>query len=190
MSDTYVNMEIVYTDAVLEQAATSFFHHFFVTAFGRALQIACVLNIAALGLIFYLGVRDRFMLFAVGLIAALGPVYLAVIYYVYPKKFATALKRVLQPTAHVTIDPTGFGIAAKGRRIELPWSDVKFVLEFPDYFVLGISQLAFAVIPKGSLPVASLQLVRNALKATCRRTLALIIDDANAPKIRKHRRVR
>jgi hypothetical protein len=65
----------------------------------------------------------------------------------------------------VTINASGFGVAANGRAFELPWSDVKTVLEFPEYFLLVISRLAFAVIPKEDLPVASQEMIREAARS-------------------------
>jgi hypothetical protein len=64
----------------------------------------------------------------------------------------------------VTIGSSGFGVAANWHACELPWSDVKTFLEFPEYFLLVISRLAFTVIPKADLPAASQDMIREAAR--------------------------
>ena len=117
MAEVHADSEITYTDAVIEDAAASFVRHFFNTTYGRVLLLACVINIAAFVLVFSLGIREWFVLFVVGTLAAMGPIYLAIF---------------------------------------------QAVREFPEYFVLVISRLAFTVIPKKDLPVAWLQVIREA----------------------------
>jgi hypothetical protein len=117
--------ELIYTDAVIEHAAKSFVQRFFKTTHGRLLMLACVINIAGFALGAYF-VRDEWsMVFVVGLIAVLGPVYLAAIYFLFPRKFSASLKQGLKPSARVTITSSGFGVAARRRSYELLWSDVK-----------------------------------------------------------------
>lgn len=107
-------------------------------------------------------IRDRFMLFVVGLVALPGPVYLCLLRFYTPRKLAGVLKPRLQATARVTIGSTRFALAANGRAVALPRSDVRRVVEFPDYFLLVTARLAFAIISKRGLPEPSHNLIRNA----------------------------
>jgi hypothetical protein len=162
MPDVGVQSQVDYSDAVIEQASVSFVRYFFGTRRGRLLMIASVVNIAGLGLIIYLGVREAFMLMVVGMIAALGPVYLAFLRFGFPKRTAAVLKQHLKPRATVTVSSSGFGIATHDRAIALPWTEVKAVREFPEYFLLVFAHLAYTVIPKEGLPEVSRQLIRQA----------------------------
>lgn len=163
MAATDEESDVVYTDAVIDQATEAFFRDFFRTRFGQVLMVACLVNVAAFGLMVWLGVRDHFTLFVIGMIAALGPVYLGVLYFYYPRKLAAALKQSLKPSAKIMISSTGFGISANDRTVKLLWSDVKRILEFPDYYILVFRPaLAFTVIPKRGLLTASQQLIRDA----------------------------
>ena len=158
--------EVVYTDAVIDEAADAFVRTFFTTPMGRALIAASIVNIAAFALIMWLGVRDRFMLFVVGMIAALGPAYLAMIRFYYPGTFATRLKQRLKPVARIAVTATGFAISANDRAVKLLWSDVRRGLEFPDFYILILRpSLTFTVIPKQGLSIASQQLIRTALSS-------------------------
>lgn len=160
-TDDHDPLEIAYTDTLIEQATQSFFRDFFSTTYGRVLMLACVVNVAGFVLIVAMGVRDRFMLFVIGMIAALGPLYLSIVYFYFPQKFSDVLKQRLQPAAKISLSSAGFGIAANGRAVTLPWSDVKRIREFPDYFILLTSRFAFTIIPKQGLPAASQQLLRQ-----------------------------
>ena len=157
--------DVTYSDAILEDSARSFVRHFFTTTYGRVLLIASAVNVFGFALVIFFGIRDWFMLFVVGMIAALGPVYLASLYFLYPRRIASALKERLQPAARVTVSPSGFGIAANGRTFALPWSDIKSIIEFPDYFVLIVSRLVFTVISKKGLSEPSLELIRTVSRA-------------------------
>ena len=156
-----VDAEIEYTDRVIEQACGSFVRYFFSTRYGRLLVLASVVNAVGFALAVHFGVKDKFMLFVVGMIAALGPIYLSSLYFLFPKRTSAVLKQHLKPRAKVTVSSSGFGIAANGRAIALPWADVKAIREFPDYFLLVLARLAFAVIPKHGLPDASQQTIRQ-----------------------------
>lgn len=75
------------------------------------------------------------------------------------------LKQRLQLRTRVTVTSSGFGLSARGRSVELPWSDLKAILEFPEYFLLVMSRISFTVIPKADLSIASQHLIRTASKS-------------------------
>jgi len=57
MPDDHIEMEVAYTDAVIEQAATSFVRHFFETT-AATLLVSAVVALAAVGGVAYLNLRD------------------------------------------------------------------------------------------------------------------------------------
>jgi hypothetical protein len=104
--------EVVYSDAIIENASQAFVSDFFATRRGVALVLASVVTIVGFALMIWFGVREHFAVFVIGMIAVLGPIYLAAIYFYFPHRFAAMLKERLKPSAKVTITPTVFEIAA------------------------------------------------------------------------------
>ena len=162
--------EVPYTDAVIEQATRSFISDTVKSPYGLAVIAASVANIIGFFVLVQLGLRDSSAVFFVGVVAMLGPFYLALLYLYYPGKISAQLKKRLQPSARIAISATGFEVAANDRMVKLPWTDIKRILEFPEYFILIFSttRRAFTVIPKQGLPAASQQLIRDAVPAPAR----------------------
>jgi hypothetical protein len=164
--------EVRYTEALIDQAADAFSRNFFRTRYGQVLMVAAMVNVAAVPLVVWAGLRDAFPLFVVAMIAALGVVYVIALRFYYPRKASAILKQRLMPTAKIAVTPAGFRVSTADRAVKLPWSDVTRILEFADYFILVLRPArAFTIISKQGFSHASRQLIRE---ATTRHEIAFV----------------
>src|SRR5206468_1865294 len=96
---------------------------------------------------------------AIGVIAALGPVYFPWEYFRLPRTLAAPMKQVLKPRARVSVSPSSFTLSAKGRSFTRRWTELKAILECPDYFLFVVGTLAFTFVPKKDAPQEAQQLI-------------------------------
>lgn len=161
MSDHTFEFEAAYDDRIIDDAAKTFVRRLFKRYLGLLIA-ACLLNIVGFIFLLMLPGNGGLMTIATGLLAVLGPAYFVLMYVRFPGKLAAAIKRDLKPTAHVSVSSSGLSISAKGRSFTKRWTDLKAILEFPDYFLLVVGLLAFTFIPKKDIPPPVQQLIREA----------------------------
>jgi phosphoglycerol transferase MdoB-like AlkP superfamily enzyme len=155
--------EVRYTDTLIDQAADAFYGAFFRTPYGRALVVAAIVNVAAVGFLVWLGLRDGFALFMVAMIAVLGVVYLIALRLYFPRRSSAMLKRRLMPGAKIAVTPSSFAITTAERAVKLPWSDVTRIIDRSDCFIVVLKPArAFTVISKQGLSDASQRMIRAA----------------------------
>jgi len=161
MADRTFGFEAAYDDAIIDNAAKTFVRRLF-RKYLWLLVVACILNIVGFVFVLILPGTSKVMTAAIGMLAALGPVYFPWAYLRLPKTFAAAMKQGLKPNAHLSVSSSSFTISAKGRSFSKPWTDLRAILEFPDYFLLVVAPLAFTFIPKKDTPPEAQQLIREA----------------------------
>ena len=86
------------------------------------------------------------------LIVVLGPTWLVYEYFVEPRRYAAALKRILPPHGRVSVSSDSVTLVVRGQETKLPWSLVKAVVDAQAFFLLVLSPFAFTFVPKPGLP--------------------------------------
>lgn len=158
MSATPIDFDSLFTAELIDDAATSFVRHYLLARYGLLFVLACIINAAGFALSLWLrgsgasGAAWMLTQLFDGAVVILGPIYLAYVYFGYPRKFAARLKQRLLPTTHFSLSPEAFGVRTRQGSIIVPWARVKSILEFPSYFLLVLTPFAFTVIPKIGLP--------------------------------------
>jgi hypothetical protein len=123
------------------------------------LVAACILNIVGFVAVLVLPGSSGWMTIAIGLLAALGPVYFPWQYFRLPRQLGAPMKQVLVPGARVSVTPSTFTLSPKGRSFTSRWSDLKAIEECPDYFLFVVGILAF--VPRKDIPLEAQQLIRE-----------------------------
>ncbi len=93
------------------------------------------------------------MVFAIGALAALGPIYFPWQYYRLPGALSVRMKETLVPNAEVSIGASTFTLSAKGRSFTCHLKDLKEIAELQDYFLFVVGPLAFTFIPNRDMPL-------------------------------------
>src|SRR5450759_400057 len=162
MAGEALQFEAHYDNVMIDDASQTFVRRLFKKYFWL-LVAACVMNIVGFVLVLILPGTSTPMIAAIGVLAAIGPVYFAWAYFRLPKTLAAPLKRgPLKPSATISVSSSSFTISSKGQEFTRRWADLKAVVEYPDYFLLMIAFLAFAFIPKKDMSPEAQQLVREA----------------------------
>ena len=160
MSDRTFDFDVAYDDAIIDSAANTFVRRL-AKKYGWLLFAACIVNIVGFLLVLMLPGSSKPMVVALGLLAALGPLYFPWRYLRLPEALAAPMKQMLKPTAHISICPLSFTMSAKERSFTSPWADLKAILEYTDYFLLVVGPFAFTFIPKKDAPYEAQQLIRE-----------------------------
>ena len=161
MADDVVEFEAKYSDELIRDAAMTYVRFAYRTFLGWkffAAGIICVIGFAAS---VYFG-ADGVLIFAIAVILGPALVYFPIMFFVYPGKIAQALKAKFQPTAKITIGSSGFSVASNNRQSGLPWTDLRAVLEFAEYFIFVANPYAFVVIPRSNMPTAAEDIIHRA----------------------------
>jgi hypothetical protein len=161
MPDRTFDFDAEYSDVLIDNAARSFVHRLS-RKYLWLLVAACIMNIVGFVAVLVLPGSSGWMTIAVGLLAALGPVYFPWRYYRLPGQLGAPMKQVLVPTARVSVTPSTFTLSAKGRSYTSRWTDLKAIEEYPDYFLFVVGLLAFTFFPRKDMPLEAQQLIREA----------------------------
>lgn len=156
-----------YTDALIDDAARTFVHRLF----GKYLWVlvsASIVNIVGFVVVVILGDPNDWQIVAIGFIAALGPVYFPLRYVRMPKQFGASMKKVLVPSARVSITPTIFTLSAKDRSFTTRWTELKAIEEYPDYFMFVVGLLAFTFVPRRGMPKEMETIIREVAQSLTR----------------------
>src|SRR6266705_2268621 len=164
MPNSALEFDAVYDDSLIDSAAKAFVHRLF-KKYLWVLVAACLLNIVGFIFVLIFPGSGTLMTAAIGILAALGPLYFPWAYFRFPGKFAAPMKRVLKPAARVSVSSSGFSLSAHGRSFTREWTKLKEILEFPEYFLLVIAPMAFTFIPKKDVPLEAQQLIRDASRS-------------------------
>lgn len=148
-----MQFEVAYDRELLKAAAECHIRHFF-SGKGRWLLAACVVNGLGFGAALALGAKLDLVTAWVAFIVAVGPLYCAYLFYVFPTRYASRVARFLAPTARISLTASALEFTAHDRVVPVPWNLVTAVRDCPSAFVLEFSQFAhsFTVIPKIGLP--------------------------------------
>ena len=162
MPERTFEFDAEYSDAIIDNAAKTFVHRLF-RKYLWVLVGASISNIIGFVTVVLLdhGSID-WMTIAIGIVAALGPVYFPWRYFRMPGQLGTPMKQVLVPGARISVAPENFALSAKGRSFTTRWTDLKAIVEYPDYFLFVVGLLAFTFVPKKDMPVEAQQLIRDA----------------------------
>ena len=166
MGASTIDFDAVYDDAMIEDAAKVFVRRQF-RKYGWLLVLACIINIVGFALFVALGGRGGLAV-AVGIIAAVGPLYFPWAYNRLHHKLAASMKRALNPTARVSISSSTFTLSAKGQSFTRQWAHLKEVIETADYFLIVVNHIAFTFVPKKSAPEDALQLMHDLSRGSSR----------------------
>jgi hypothetical protein len=161
MSDRTFDVDAEYSDALIDDAARSFVHRLF-RKYLWLLVAACVMNIVGFVAVLVLSGGSGWMTIAIGVLAALGPVYFPWQYYRLPRALGAPMKQVLVPSARVSVTQSTFTLSAKGRSYTSRWTDLKAIEEYPDYFLFAVGLLVFTFVPRKDMPMEAQQLIREA----------------------------
>ena len=161
MTEGAVNFSAEYSVTLIDDAAKAFVHQLF-RRYLWLLVFACVMNIVGFVAVLVLPGASTWMIIVIGALAALGPLYFPWRYYRLPRELSAPMKEVLVPNAQVSIAPSTFTLAAKGRSFTSHWTDLKAITEYGDYFIFVVGLLAFTFIPKRNMPPDAQQLIRDA----------------------------
>lgn len=161
MNESSVDFDAEYSSTLIDDAARAFVDRLF-RKYLWLLVAACVINIVGFVAVLVLPGSATWMIVAIGALAALGPLYFPWQYYRLPGELSARMKEVLVPNARVSVVPSGFTLAAKGRSATCKWTDLKAIVERPEYFLFVVGLLAFTFIPKRDMPLDAQQLIRDA----------------------------
>src|SRR5712692_2141721 len=161
MAERTFDFDAEYSDALIDDAARTFVHRLF-RKYVWLLAAACVINVVGFVAVLVLPDSSGWITIAIGLLAALGPVYFPWAYFRLPRELAAPMKRVLIPSTRVSIASSAFTLSAKGRSITRRWANLKEIFEHPDYFLFVAGILVFTFVPKGNMPPEAQQLIREA----------------------------
>lgn len=159
MSTSAIKFDAAFTPDLIDAASVSFVRGYLFRRYGRWLIAACVINAVGFGLVLWLGGNDGFVLAFIALIVVVGPAYFAFFYFSYPRRFAERTKQRLLPSVRFSFGESTFGFTNSAGTGTLAWSGVQAVLDYSEYFLLVLSPIAFAVIPKAGMPVEALRLL-------------------------------
>jgi hypothetical protein len=157
MTVSSVDFDAEYSNILIDDAARAFVDRLF-RKYLWLLVAVCVINIVGFVAVLVLSGSANWM---IGALSLLGPLYFPWRYYRLPGELSTRLKEVLVPNARVSVAPSGFTLAAKGRSATLQWADLKAIVEYPEYFLFVFGLLAFTFIPKRDMPLDAQQLIRD-----------------------------
>lgn len=164
MANEALQFEAHFSNVMIDDASQTFVRRLF-SKYAWLLVAVCVVNIIGFVLVLILPGTSTPMIVAIGVLAAIGPMYFPWQYFRLPKALAAPLKRgPLKPSAIISISPSSFTISVKGQEFTRGWADLKAVVEYPEYFLLEVTFLAFAFIPKKDMSSEAQQLVREALQ--------------------------
>ena len=159
MSASAIEFDAAFTPNLIDAASVSFVRGYLFRRYGRWLIAACLINAVGFGLVLWLGGNDILVLAFIAMIVVIGPAYLALFYFSYPRRFAERMKQRVMPRTHYSFSESVFGFTNNTGTGTVAWSDVKAVLDHSAYFLLVFSPIAFAVIPKVGMPVDALRLL-------------------------------
>ena len=159
MSASTIEFASAFTTDLIDAASVSFVRGYLFRRYGRWLIAACLINAVGFGLVLWLGGNDGLVLSFIALIVVMGPAYLALFYFFYPRRIADRMKQRLMPRAHFSFNESMFGFTNDVGTGAMAWSGVKAVVDHPTYFLLVFSPIAFSVIPKAGMPVDALRLL-------------------------------
>jgi YcxB-like protein len=179
MPDRSFDFDAAYDDAIIDDAAKAFVHRLF-KKYVWLLVAACFMNIVGFVLVLLLPGSGKVMTLAIGIVAALGPLFFSWEYFRLPRTLAAPMKKGLKPTTRVSVSSSSFTMSAKGRSFTKRWSDLRAILELSDYFLLIIAPLAFTFIPKKDTPQEAQQLIREAAGWIVQPNPALNTDASHA----------
>jgi hypothetical protein len=160
MTERTVDFNAEYSNSLIDDAAKAFVHRLF-RKYLWLLVAACVMNIVGFVAVLVLPGTSTWMIIAIGVLAALGPVYFPWQYYRLPGELSARMKEVLVPSTQVSISPLTFTLAAKGQSFTCRWTDLKEIVEYGDYFLFVVGLLAFTFMPKRDMPLDAQQLIRE-----------------------------
>jgi hypothetical protein len=161
MVERTFDFDAEYSDALIDDAARTFVRRLF-RKYLWLLVGACIMNIIGFAAVVALLRTVDWMTVAIGVVAVLGPVYFPWQYFRLPAELAAPMKRVLVPSARVSVTPSSLTLSAKGRTFTRRWTDLKAIVECPDYFLLVVGLLAFTFVPRKHMPLEAQQVVREA----------------------------
>ena len=161
MAESTFDFDVEYSDALIDDAARTFVQRLF-QKYLWLLVAACVLNIVGFVAVLVLPGSNGLMTIAIGVLAALGPVFFPWQYFRLPRELGAPMKKVLVPSTQVSVTPSAFTLSAKGRSFTIRWTDLKAIVECPDYFLFVVGFLAFTFVPKKNTPPEAQQLSRGA----------------------------
>jgi hypothetical protein len=161
MPERTFEFDAEYSDAQIDDAARTFVYQLF-RKYLWLLVAACIFNIIGFATVVLLNPGGiDWMTIAIGIVAALGPVYFPWRYFRLPRQLGTQMKQVLVPAARISVAPENFALSAKGRSFTTRWTDLKEIVECPDYFLFVVGFIAFTFVPKKGMPVEAQQLIRH-----------------------------
>jgi len=161
MNERPVEFSAEYTVSLIDDAAKTFVRQLF-RKYLWLLVFACIMNIVGFVAVLVLPGASTWMIIAIGALAVLGPVFFPWRYHRLPGELGARMKDVLVPNAQVSVTPSTFTLAAKGRSFTSRWADLRAITEHRDYFLFVVGLLAFTFIPKGNMPAEAQQLIREA----------------------------
>ncbi len=115
---------------------------------------ACIVNTIAVAFFLWSGVRTgtpEKLLMAFLVIGC--PLWLLYEHFIWPRKHASRLLRVLPSPGRITLSSESISIATLRKDAVVPWSRIKRVLETDVAFLLVPYPFMFLFIPKADLPV-------------------------------------
>jgi len=155
-----VEFEAPFPNALVEAAARSLVRQSLTPFLGWKLYLAGAINLAAFVVILVFFPEGPWT-WVIGFIAIVPPMYFPLVLTFRGTKVAEILRQRLQPSAHISLEPDSFTVAANGRSTTMLWTDVKEVIEFKDYFLLMLSRNGGAIVPRQNMPAGGDDLIRR-----------------------------
>ncbi len=157
MSTQHLLFEAAYPTELIEQAARAFRDYRF-RRYGPWLIAACLVNGLGFALLAWVGTwpgvhLDLLPMVGVGVIAAIGPIWLLYEYFVAPQRHAARLRAILPPYVRISLGPDALRVSAKGKEAAIPWPRIRAVVETNALFLLVLSPGAFGFIPRAAMPM-------------------------------------
>jgi YcxB-like protein len=165
-----IDFETTRSDDLIADASRELARHSLKRYLRPMYYVAMAINFFAfiLALVFF---PYRFLAWFLGFLAIAPPLYWIAALNFRPRLIRAILRRYNQPSAHISLGSEAFTVAAKGRVLTLPWTDVREVLEYRTCFLFVIARFVAVVVPKEGLPTGGSDLLRTLVKRIKPRTL-------------------
>ena len=155
-----IEFEAPFSESLIEAAAKSLVRQSLKRYFNWKLCIGGAINMVAFVSIPIL-LPGSWMTWVIGFIAIVPPVYWLLALTIRPRKVAEILRERLQPSAHISLGPDSFTVAANGRSATMLWADVKEVIEYKDYFLFMLLRIGGVIVPRSNIPAEGNDLIRG-----------------------------
>lgn len=137
-----VSVRLQYTEAVIRDAALASWHR----AFGLRFVVALLLVATSLAYLVWHGDRSWFV-GVMGTLLILCATFAVGFYLVSLRSSLRKFRKMHSPEASLQGDASGFSVSSELGAFTLPWSAVRQVRRYPDFWLLVLSRTSQVTIP-------------------------------------------